>query len=323
MIVNDLDHIKMGPNILPGLIHGFGDSECRVYQMRDETGEGVMTTYPVIDGVYLMFNDFHMRCCNSQLKIDADIFCIDHCREGRIEHQLKNGFCSYLREGDLRIDNRSSHYTDFSMPLSHYHGITIAFFLDNAERAVVEAFPGFPVNIRALYEKYCAGSDPFVIRSEPRLEHLLSEFYAVPGKIKDYYYRIKIFELLLYLEALEISDHEQSPPYFYKTQVEKIKAIQSLIVENLDDHFTLEQLSVRFDIPLTNMKICFKGVFGTSIYAYMRSCRMNRAAVLLKTTDYSVARIAGEVGYSSPSKFSAAFRDIMMTSPVDYRRSLV
>jgi AraC-like DNA-binding protein len=69
------------------------------------------------------------------------------------------------------------------------------------------------------------------------------------------------------------------------------------------------------------MKNCFRGVYGTSIYAYVRSCRMNRAAVLLKTTEKSIACIAGEVGYNSPSKFTAAFKDIMKTTPLEYRKS--
>lgn len=317
--MSELDSVILGGNI-SGII---GDDKYQVFQMRDEDGEGVMTMHRILDGVYLMFNDFHMYSCKSKVRIDSDIFCIDHCREGRIEHRLTNGAYSYLNVGDLRIDNRSSHNFDFDMPLSHYHGITIAFFLESAKHSISEAFPGFPVRLDRLYTKYCPVNDPFIIRSEPQIEHLFSELYSVPQKVKDYYYRIKIFELLLYLDALEISDHDQFRPYFYKTQVEKIKAIQILITENIDSRYTLEELSERFNIPLTSMKLCFKGVFGTSIYAYLRSYRINRAAGMLKKTDYSVARIAGDVGYNSPSKFAAAFRDIIKKSPLDYRKSIV
>ena len=294
-----------------------------LFEMKDEHGEGRMRMVSILNGVCLQFNDFHMKKCESKLNVDARVFCIDHCREGRIEHQLRNGIYSYLSPGDLRIDDRSYHYTTFDMPLAHYHGITIAFFIEEAEQSIREAFPGFPVDLSKLHEKYCRNKDPFVIRNEAHIEHIFSELYKVPACIKEYYYKIKIFELLLFLDALELSDHQQSAPYFYKTQVEKIKSIQKLITDNVENHYTLEELSDQFDIPLTSMKNCFKGVYGTTIYSYIRSCRMNRAAVLLKTTDFSVARIAGDVGYNSPSKFAAAFRQVMMSSPLDYRKSLV
>ena len=76
--------------------------------------------------------------------------------------------------------------------------------------------------------------------------------------------------------------------------------------------------------PLTSKKACFKGVYGTSIFAYMRAYRMNRAAVLLRAGGgKSVAEIAGRVGYDSPSKFAAAFKEVMGKSPLEYRKSFV
>jgi AraC-type DNA-binding domain-containing proteins len=72
------------------------------------------------------------------------------------------------------------------------------------------------------------------------------------------------------------------------------------------------------------MKTCFKGVYGTSIFAYMRAYRMNRAAVLLRTgRQESVAEVAGRVGYDSPSKFAVAFKEVMGKSPLEYRNSFV
>ena len=41
------------------------NENCKVMQLADETGEGVMTMYKVFDGVYLMYNDFHMERCYS------------------------------------------------------------------------------------------------------------------------------------------------------------------------------------------------------------------------------------------------------------------
>ena len=37
------------------------DEACSVYQMRNETGDGVATFYPVYPGISVMYSDFHMK----------------------------------------------------------------------------------------------------------------------------------------------------------------------------------------------------------------------------------------------------------------------
>ena len=163
-----------------------------------------------------------------------------------------------------------------------------------------------------------------MIPGEPAIEHIFSELYNVPLKIKKYYFKIKVLELLLYLDALELSGHTEERPYFYKGQVEKIKAIQALLTEDLTKNYTLEELSEQFDIALTPLKNCFKTVYGSPIFTYMRTYRMNYAATLLKSDkNLKIAEIAGLVGYDSPSKFSSAFHQTMGKTPLEYRKSFV
>lgn len=94
-------------------------------------------------------------------------------------------------------------------------------------------------------------------------------------------------------------------------------------MQHMDENFTQEELSERFDISLTSMKQCFKSVFGATIGGWLLQYRMNQAAVFLKTQkSLGVAEIARMVGYDSPSKFAIAFRKVMGLSPTEYRRRL-
>ena len=132
-----------------------------------------------------------------------------------------------------------------------------------------------------------------------------------------------MLELLLYLDALELAGRTEERPYFYKSQVEKVKAIQALLTQDLTKKYTLEELSAQFDIALTPMKTCFKSVYGSPIFTYMRNYRMNVAASLLRSDkSLKVAEIAGLVGYDSPSKFAAAFHQVMGKTPLEYRKSM-
>ena len=78
------------------------------------------------------------------------------------------------------------------------------------------------------------------------------------------------------------------------------------------------------EMVLTPMKNCFKSVYGSPIFTYMRNYRMNYAAALLKSDkSLKVAEIAGLVGYDSPSKFTAAFHQTMGKTPLEYRKSII
>ena len=259
-----------------------------------------MTAHKIFDGAFVMYSDMHLKECTSyfQSSTDSSLLYIDHCREGRIESE---------------IDNHA---------YSHYHGMTLGFDLDIAVPALKDFFGGFSVDLYELQKKYCNDKKPFVIHNEPGIEHIFSELYFVPQQIKSDYYKVKALELLLYLDALQFSDSKEDRPYFYKGQVEKIKAIHDLITANLQEHYTMDELAERFQISLTGMKTCFKEIYGDSMYSYLRRYRMNVAATMLRQdSKKGIAEIAGAVGYESPSKFATAFRQVIGQTPMEYRKS--
>lgn len=296
---------------------------CSVYQFRNDTGDGTMTCYEIFPGAMLSFNDFHVAHFDSAYVPGRNMFVIDHCREGKMEYLAAENAYAYVGAGDIKMDRRLTHTGRFIFPSSHYHGLTIAFDIEIAASALSKEVKDFPIDLTALQQKYCPGRYPHVIREMGAAEHIFGELYQVPEKIRIPYFKIKIMELLLYLDALELPKEQKERPYYYKTQIEKVKAIQAFLAEHMAENYTQEQLSSRFEIPLTGMKNCFKSVYGTSIGAWLTDYRMNRAAEFLRADrEQSVAEIAGLVGYDSASKFAIAFRKIMGMSPLEYRNTI-
>ena len=80
---------------------------CAVWQFRNETGDGTMTTYEIFSGVMLAFNDFHMERYECDFVADRRMLAIDHCREGRIAYPYGDA-CFFLSPGDLAIGRRSA-----------------------------------------------------------------------------------------------------------------------------------------------------------------------------------------------------------------------
>ena len=161
-----------GPNV-QNLVES---DNCKVMRLSDNSGEGMMTLYHVFPGVFLMYNDFHMKECVSGFQTDMDLLCIDHCREGRIEQEVGQNAFSYLEAGDLRVDRRIHHSGKVEFPLCHYHGISIGFQVETAAKEIPASMKGFSVDLYELQKKYCSDRTPYVIPGEPAIEHTIPYF---------------------------------------------------------------------------------------------------------------------------------------------------
>ena len=104
-------------------------------------------------------------------------------------------------------------------------------------------------------------------------------------------------------------------------QVKIIREIHDHLTEHMEQRVTIEELAHRYLINPTTLKTVFKEVYGNSLAAHMKEHRMEKAASLLRETDLSVAEIAGQVGYESQSKFTAAFKEQFGKLPKEYRRA--
>lgn len=291
----------------------------KVYYIDAENGEGKIIVSKVFEGIVISFNNFNAFEIYSNYKTNDKLICLDYCKEGRIEQTLENNKRIYTSKGDLKIDNRNNHKGYFYFPLKNYYGITICINVEKAEKTIKKVFPEFPVSINEIYNKLFLKKTVLFIRNNLELEQIFSQLYNVPNGIKEYYIKLKILELILFLSTIELKEENENYKYFYKVQTEKIKKIHNLIINDLKKHYTLEQLANIYEISLTTMKTCFKTVYGESIFAFSKKYRLNKASLLLIETNMKISEISYEVGYETTSKFSAAFKKEFNLSPMNYR----
>ena len=312
-----LDSAGFGSNVCEVASQG----DCRVLRLEDKTGEGFMTMYRIFDGVYLMYNDFHLQSCISQYQNADTVLCIDHCREGRIEHENALHEHYYMESGNIRIDKRVHHEGKVVLPLSHYHGITIGFVSGAAEQSLKREMAFLPCDLKALAEKFCPQNKELLIRANDQLGSVFAQLYHAPQNVKLDYFRVKTAELLLLLSTADIEKQAHQHQYFPTKQTEKIKQIHSLMTSSLESTFTIEQLSERFDMPSATLRKVFKAVYGAPIYQYIKAYKMKAAAsMLISQNDLNISEISQRLGYDNASKFSAAFRDVIGDTPQNYRK---
>ena len=65
----------------------------------------------------------------------------------------------------------------------------------------------------------------------------------------------------------------------------------------------------------------FRRTFGESPHHYLLTRRLERAAALLRMTDWSVAEVCLEVGLVSIGSFTTSFRRAYGQTPTEYRAS--
>jgi AraC family transcriptional regulator len=63
----------------------------------------------------------------------------------------------------------------------------------------------------------------------------------------------------------------------------------------------------------------FRSLLGCSVSEFGRAVRIERAAVLLRTTNHSLSRIAFDTGFTDQAHFTRWFRRVMGASPAAYR----
>jgi len=95
-------------------------------------------------------------------------------------------------------------------------------------------------------------------------------------------------------------------------------------VRYIDKHYhetmTLEQISEKFNISLSHLCRQFKRITGTPFTEYVTRKRIDRACVLLRETQLSIAQIGEQVGYPDYFYFNKVFKKVRGISPSVYRR---
>ena len=106
------------------------------------------------------------------------------------------------------------------------------------------------------------------------------------------------------------------------TDLEKIKNAKELLIKDLTNPPTIEELSKLVGINRQKLKQGFKKVYEKTIGIYLRDERMEVGSILL-LNGKSVRQVSYEVGYSNQSHFARRFRERYGILPKDYLKTFL
>lgn len=101
---------------------------------------------------------------------------------------------------------------------------------------------------------------------------------------------------------------------------DKIFKAKEIILSALDKPYTIPELAMIIGINQCYLKKGFKEIFGKTVYDFVQDQRMMKAKLLLTTTTLSVSQVADQIGFSSQSNFSTAFKKFTGVFPSDLQK---
>jgi AraC-like DNA-binding protein len=99
----------------------------------------------------------------------------------------------------------------------------------------------------------------------------------------------------------------------------KINEAKEILRNDIEAKISPEEVAERIGISYSLFRRIFKENVGISPAQYQMDIRLKRAQELLATTNYSIAKIAGLLGFTDTAQFSTFFRKRQNMTPRDYR----
>jgi AraC-like DNA-binding protein len=159
----------------------------------------------------------------------------------------------------------------------------------------------------------------------PAIAVVLSQMisYNLHPTIKKLYIKGKVYELIsLYFNKNTDADLEQCPFLVDEDNVKRIRRAKELIIANMAEPPSLNELAQEVGLSLKRLKEGFKQIYGDSVYSFLFDYKMEYARRLLDSGQYNVNEIGLRIGYSTSSHFIAAFRKKYGTTPKKYMTEL-
>ena len=128
----------------------------------------------------------------------------------------------------------------------------------------------------------------------------------------------RLLETLLFTLAMQPIGTDSAPVAIEKKGT--VRVALAYVQANFQRPLPLSEVAEYMHLSPSHFCRCFHEEMGVSFVSYVRALRMELAQRLLLHTDSEVTDICYEVGFSSVSSFSAAFRRHVGLSPTEYRR---
>jgi len=250
----------------------------------------------------------------------------------RIYYVLEGEAIIHLAEHNIRLLPRHLYFIPaYTIHSYECHGLFVHYYLH-----VYEGFKN-EMNLQEVYELPIEVEGSEVAAQlfehlcnrlpEARLPHSDPNSYDTSAQTSDYVQRYRDMALWEKMELrgamLMIMSHfiRQAKPRVW-TQDERMKRVLEYVHSHISDSINIEQLADVACITKPYFIRLFKHEFGFPPVQYINRKKVERAQLLLFTTDKAVKEVAFILGFSDQNYFIRLFHKLTGITPQEYRRKL-
>jgi len=188
----------------------------------------------------------------------------------------------------------------------------------------------FHIKISKSYlEKYNESLD-INIEKQPICCNIQSKLLEILNcNLKGIYRKIFIESQILYLLYQTQKNNLIFQPHCDNCQItnkpdeiDKIHKAKKFILKNLSESITIPIIASNIGTNQCYLKRGFKEVYHQTIFEFIQENRMVKAKYLLQRDNPVITEIAHQVGYSSLSSFSQAYKHYFGVSPSEHVKNL-
>lgn len=142
------------------------------------------------------------------------------------------------------------------------------------------------------------------------------------ASLKRLYYECKALELIILCLGHFAEMQAGNSSFLHPMDMDRVHYARELVERDYQNPPRLLDLAKQVGMPHPKLNSCFRRVYGTTIFDYLREYRLQKARTLLDGGSMNVTEVAYEVGYSSLSHFTKAFKEHVGMAPKEYRKNV-
>ncbi len=161
---------------------------------------------------------------------------------------------------------------------------------------------------------FCDARDPVLHGLLGELDRLL----VAEGSLEDAYCETVAFAIGAYLPGKYLrrdAETVRGP----RLTAWQLGCIKEFVRSRLAEPISIGAMARLIDVSEGHLHRAFRATTGDTPLTFLNRLRVQRSAELIRTTDLSVAQVALDVGFASPTAFARTFRKARGENPGAYR----
>ncbi len=270
----------------------------------------------------ILYNDYLIKSSASFYKRSASPLLILHLAfQNDFNFDVEGLGKSNFKESQFNLTYLP--FVDVKLQLNK--GEHISFCIEYTKEYLSKFSPYLP-SLKKFLEnvnkkKPCVLSDVNLYASDKMIRVMKDVLEAEDEKeVNEFYIEGKARELLV-LAMRRMKKINGNSSLLRKNDIERIEIIHDWIKDNESNYGSLRSIAERFGLNVNKLNKGFKQLYGLTVFDYVLAIRMGKASQFLKETDTAIAEISLELGYTTVSAFTRAFKKFFGYKPNFLRKN--